>query len=295
MKSKWFGVLLFIISSTIASAQELNCDVIINSDKVAQTNNQAFKALQNSVRDFMNNTKFSSINYSRNERVDCYLTLNVTGYENNVMTVMVRVGSTRPVYNSSYNTPVFSYSEETVSFPYVEFEPLTYSENSYTTELVSILSFYAHMIIALDADTFSPFGGAESLQKAMSVVNYSQSSGGAGWQQGNSLNNRYYLVSDILSTNFTGYRQALYDYHRKGMDVMSTDPTLAKNEIYKALQLLNNNHKVRPNNLPNRTFFDAKSDEIVSVFSAGPEFDKQSLMDLLNSINPTNSMKWYRL
>lgn len=294
MRSKCIGLIVFLCS-TFAVAQELNCNVTVNADKVAQTNNQAFKALQNSVRDFMNNTKFTSANFSKNEQIDCYITMNVTSYENNVMNVMLRVGSTRPVYNSTYNTPVFSYSEESVTFSYVEFEPLTYSENSYTTEMVAVLSFYAHLMIGLDADTFSPLGGTDGLQRAMSVVNFAQGQGGAGWQQGSSLNNRYYLISDMMSNNFVSYRQALYDYHRKGMDIMATDAAAGKQEIFKALQLLNNNHKVRPNNLPNRTFFDAKSDEIVNIYTGGPEFNKQSLMDLLNSINPTNSMKWYRL
>jgi len=294
MRSKFFG-LLFFLCNTFGWAQELNCDVTVNTDKVAQTNNQVFKALQSSVRDFMNNTKFTSINYSKSELIDCFITMNVISYENNTMTVMMRVGSSRPVYHSTYNSPVFSYSEESVSFSYIEYEPLTYSENSYTSELVAILSFYAHMMIGLDADTFSPMGGTESLQKANNVVNYSQSYGGSGWQQSNSLNSRYYLINDILSNNFTAYRQALYDYHRKGLDVMANDPATAKQAIYNALQLLDNNHKVRPNNLPNRTFFDAKSDEIVNIYSAGPEFDKQPLIDLLNSINPMNSGKWYRL
>lgn len=295
MRSKWYGFLFVIINSCVSYAQELNCIVTVNAESVAQTNSQIFNSLQTSMRDFMNNTKFTPYNFSRTELIDCHITFNVTKYENNTLTGNLLVGSSRPVYNSSYNSPVFAFSEREISFSYIEFEPLTYSENSYTSELVAMLSFYAHVIIGLDADTFSPMGGTESLQKAVSLVNYAQSSGGAAWSQGNSQNNRFYLANDIMSTNFTAYRQALYDYHRKGMDVMASDPLLAKNEIFKAIQLLNNNHKVRPTNLPNRMFFDAKSDEVVSVFSAGPDFEKQPLIDLLNTINPSNSMKWYRL
>src|SRR5690606_8262176 len=148
-----------------------------------------------------------------------------------------------------------------ISCSYMAFEPVTYSVTRYPTEIVGMLSFSAQVLIRLDADTFSPLDATESLQKAVSPVYYAQPSGSAVWSQGNSQTNRFYLANDIMSTNFTAYRQALYDYHRKGMDVMASNPLLAKNEIFKAIQLLNNNHKVRPTNLPNRMFFDAKSDE----------------------------------
>lgn len=291
------GFLCFLLLTVVGKsvAQELNCDVTVNASRTAQTNTQMFKALQTSIRDFMNNTKFSNIDYGKGEKIDCYISVDVSSYDNNQFTVLFRVGSSRPVFNSNYKSPVFNFTEESATFSYIEFEPIVYSENSYTTELSAILSFYAHMIIGLDADTFSLNGGNDAFQKASAVVNFAQASSNPSWQQGSEINNRYFLLNDILSSNFSAYREALYNYHRKGMDMMADDSSIAKTEIFSALKILEKNHRVRPNNFPNRIFFDAKVDEIINVYSAGPEFDKQPLVDLLNSINPTNSMKWYRL
>lgn len=295
MKNKWIFSLIVFVYSWTSIAQELNCNVIVNHNKLAQSNTQIFKSLQSSIKDFMNNTRFTSFDFSNNEKIDCQLILNITSLENNTLTATITAGSSRPVYNSNYNSPVFSYSEEGVSFQYLEFEPIVYSENAFTTELAAILSFYANLFIGLDADTFALNGGTESLNKARAVMQYAQANGGAGWQQSSSTNNRYYLITDILSTQFSNYRQALYQYHISGIDVLATEPEKAKKNIYDSFQLLNNTHQIRPNNLPNRVFFNAKVDEIVNIFSGGPEFEKTKLVELLNKINPGNSMKWYRL
>lgn len=295
MKNKWIFSVIVLIFSGVSYAQELNCNVVINHDKLAQSNTQIFKALESSVRDFMNNTKFTSYEFATNEKIDCQLIFNIVGYENNSFTTTLTVGSSRPIYNSNYNSPVFSYSEEGVVFRYIEFEPIVYSENAYTSELAALLSFYANLFIGLDGDTFAANGGTENLNKARAIMQFAQANGGSGWQQGSSTNNRYYLITDILSTQFSSYRQALYQYHINGIDLLASEPERAKKNMNNAFKLLNNNHNTRPNNLTNRLFFNAKADEIINIYSGGPEFDKKELVELLNKINPGNSMKWYRL
>lgn len=286
--------LILLISNSIFS-QELNCRVEVIADKVPQTNKQIFVTLKSAMTDFMNNTQFTSTSYSREERIECNFVFVVQKYEDNVITGTLQVLSSRPVYNSTYSTPVLNFKDNQVSFKYIEFEPLTYSENSFSGDLVGVMSFYANLIIGLDNDTFSKLSGTNSLQKANNFVNMAQQSGGIGWKQSEKSINRYFLITDILSNSFVAYREAMYDYHMKGMDVMMNNPIDAKNAISAAISKFENVNSYRPNALPTRVFFDTKTDEIISVFSGGPEFKKQPLIDVLNKVYPLFSGKWNKI
>jgi len=277
-------------------AQELNATVTVNSERIQQTNKQIFTTLQNSMRDFLNNNKFTSINVRRSEQIDCTVLLVVEEYDpnTNAFKGVLQVQSSRPVFNSGYSSPVFAYRDNHISFNYIEFEPLTYSENSIGSNLTGLLSFYAHLMIGLDADTFSLNGGTGNYQKASQVVSMMQGTGDKGWTMGEA-NNRYALANDLLSTMYSSYRQALYDYHIKGLDLMTSDPDQAKKGMADAINTLANVHKTRPNALATRIFFDAKSDEVVQVFSAGPNYDNAQLIETLTRINPLNGSKWNRM
>lgn len=277
-------------------AQELNATVNVNSERIQQTNKQIFTTLQNSMRDFLNNNKFTSLNVRRNEQIDCTVLLVVEEYDpnTNAFKGVLQVQSSRPVFGSGYSSPVFMYRDNHVNFNYIEFESLTYSENSISSNLTALLSFYAHLIIGLDADSFSLNGGTDSYQKASQVVSMMQGSGDKGWTMGEA-NNRYALANDLLSTMYSSYRQALYDYHIKGIDLMASDPDQAKKAMAAAINTLANVHKVRPNALATRMFFDAKSDEVTQVFSAGPNYDNTQLIETLTRISPMNGAKWNRM
>lgn len=294
MINKFFCFFLLLFSQAIF-AQELNCKVEIVADKVAQTNKQIFTTLKSAMTDFMNNTQFTSLPFSREERIDCNLILVVESIENNVISGTLQILSSRPVYNSNYTTQVFNFKDNQVSFKYIEFEPLVYSENSFSGDLVGIMSFYANLIIGLDSDTFEKLSGSNSLQRAHDFVNMAQQSGSIGWKSSEKSINRYYLINDILSNSFVTFRETLYDYHRNGLDKMLDDPSSAKQNIFKTISKLEDIHRYRPNAIPTRVFFDTKSDEIVSLFSGGPEFKKQQLVDVLNKIYPFYSGKWNKI
>lgn len=294
MKDKLIFCFLFLFSNFVFS-QELNCTVQINADKVPQSNKQVFTTLKSAMTDFMNNTQFSSLPFSKDERIECNLILIVESYDNNVITGSLQVLSTRPVYNTNYTTQVLNFKDNQLSFKYIEFEPLTYSENSFNGDLIGTLSFYANLIIGLDSDTFQKLSGTSYLQKANNFVVMAQQSGSKGWKSSEKTINRYHLINDILSNSFVSYREALYDYHRLGMDQMLNDPAASKDILYKSILKFENIHKIRPNAIPTRVFFDAKGDEIVSVFSSGPNFKKKDVIESLNKFYPYLSGKWNKI
>jgi hypothetical protein len=288
-------LLLFVLSTFCASSQELKAVVSINSDQVTNVNTQIFKNLEKQIFDFLNNTKFSDKVVKPNEKVNCSFFFIVNKFENNDFEVTLQVNSTRPVFNSTFSTPILNINDKDVSFRYIEFENLIYDQNSFTSNLVSVLSFYANVVLASDADTFSDKGGTEYLGNALNIANVAQSSGYTGWVQTGKKTTRYNLISDLMSNTFDAYRETLYQYHINGLDKMADDLKTGKLEIINSIETLLRLHKVRPNSLLARTFFDAKTDEIVNVFTGGPNVDVSKVKDNLATISPLNSSKWNKI
>ena len=291
-----FKVLVtFIFFSSTIQAQELKCTATVNYDKVTNVNPQIFKTLEKQTNDFLNNTKFTEKDYKTNERISCTFFFIINSFDSNNFNATLQVSSSRPVYNATYTTPVLNLNDKDVQFKYIEFENFIYDQNAFTSNLVSILSFYAHIIIGADADTFSTKGGTEFYEKALTVSNMAQSSGYAGWVQTGKNTTRYNLVSDLMSITFDPYREAMYAYHMKGLDVMAGNVKAGKLGISAALDTLFQLHKVRPNSLLARTFFDAKTDEIITLFAGGPPIDTSKLVEILQTISPLNSSKWNKI
>ncbi len=289
-------LIVFLLSAFCVSSQELKATVSINSAQVTNVNPQIFKNLEKQIFDFLNNTKFSNKEFvKQNEKVNCSFFFIVNKFESNNFEVALQVNSTRPVFNSSFTTPILNINDKDVSFKYIEFENLIYDQNSFTSNLVSVLSFYANIILASDADTFSDKGGTEYLESALNISNVAQSSGFSGWVQTGKKTTRYNLISDLMSNTFDAYRETLYQYHINGLDRMADDLSKGKMEIINAIETLLKLHKVRPNSLLARTFFDAKTDEIVSVFTGGPVVDVSKVKDNLATISPLNSSKWNKI
>ena len=293
-KNSLYIALLFLIFQV--SAQELKCTVSINYDRVTNVNTQIFKTLQTQITEFLNNTKFTTDVYEQNEKIECSFFLNISSFDANNFGASLQLQSSRPIFNSSYSTPILNLNDNDVSFRYIEFENFIYDPNSFTSNLISILAYYSNIIIGLDKDSFSEFGGTQYLETASNIMNIAQSSGYPGWSQSDAKNNnRFFIISDLLSNTFTSYRKALYDYHFKGLDIMSEDQKLSKENILEAIKTVAQINKVRPNALLTRTFFDAKSDEIVSIYSGGPKTPNDELIDVLNRISPLNSNKWNKI
>ncbi|MEY3501907.1 MAG: hypothetical protein RL308_3580 [Bacteroidota bacterium] len=284
--------LLLVLVFGIAQAQQLNCTVSVNADKVTVTNKQIFKTLEKSLAEFVNKTDWTGTPYKQDEKINCSMFITVTAYASDQFTATIQVQSSRPIYNSTYSSPVLNFNDKDFSFRYVEFENLTFNPSNFDSNLISVIAFYSYVIIGMDGDTFSKQGGTKYLETAQDVANVAISGGYKGWSQSDGNQNRYFLINDMLSSTFSPFRDALYEYHFEGLDLMHKDLKSAKLKIKEALNTIGIINKTRPNAFLTRVFFDAKSDEVVSVFSAGPAMDIRDLIGNLNSISPMNSSKW---
>ncbi len=289
--------LIFFVTGVIAArAQELNCTVTVNSDQVSQTNQQIFRTLERSLADFVNQTRWTDRIYKENERVNCRMFITVTNYESNRFEANIQLQSTRPVFNASYETPVFNYKDDQFNFEYIEFQPLVFNENNFNSNLVGVVAYYAYIMLGLDADTFQLEGGAEDYKKAQAIVTQAQGSRFPGWGQTASDNRtRFQLVDNLLSNTFREYRIALYNYHRKGLDILADNNSTGKQVIAGSLRLFETLIQRRPNAFLIQTFFDAKAEEIQNIFSDGPKVDIVQLKETLNRVAPFYASTWNQI
>jgi hypothetical protein len=294
MKLKLYSFLLLLFFG-ITQAQQLNCTVNVNADQITITNKQIFSTLEKSLNDFINKTDWTGKVYKQEEKINCSMYITVTAYDSNQFTATIQVQSSRPIYNSSYSSPILNFNDKDFSFKYNEFENLNFNPTNFESNLISVVAFYSYVIIGMDADTFTKLGGSKYLETAQDVSNVAISGGYKGWGQADGTQNRYFLINDMLSNTFSPFREALYEYHFEGLDIMHSDLKTAKLKISDAISTLGKINETRPNAFITRIFFDAKSDEIVSVFSAGPSIDIKELMGKLNSISPINSSKWAQI
>ena len=283
-------LLLFFVG--LVQAQQLNCTVQINSAKVANANQQIFKNLKTFITDFVNKTDWTGDEYKQNEKIECSMVITISTYDSNQFTATIQVQSTRPIFNSTYASPVFNYNDNDFSFRYVEFENLQFNPSNFDSNLVSVLAYYSHMIIGFDADTYSLLGGNKSFEVAQQIVSVAQQGGYKGWNQSDGNQNRYFLVTDVMSGTYDAYRETLYQYHREGLDNMTTDVKGSKDKVISSINSLLTIYKIRPNAFLTRVFFDAKVDEIVSILSAGPKVSLSETIDNLNKLSPLNTSKW---
>ena len=292
---KLLFVLIFSIISQL-NGQELNCLVIVNSDEIQNSNTQVYSTLQKSITEYMNNTRWTTNNYKPQEKINCAIKLFVKKEtSSNQFEIDFHVQASRPVFNSTYQTPIFNYIDNEISITYNEFESLIYNENSFESNLVSLLTFYAYTIIGIDADTFLPNGGEKFHEKAENVVNQAQQGGYSGWNRIDGNNTRYQLNENILSPAYKDYRDILYTYHLKGLDLMSDNKKEAKKNIADALMRLQNIYNRRSNAFLLRVFIDAKSEEIADVFSEGPRVNTAKLKEMLLKIYPTFNNEWEKI
>jgi len=292
-KFLFFIVLLGAFSSL--NAQELNCEIVINTEQTGQSNLSVFRTLENSLKEFVNQTSWTQKEFEPQERINCSMFITINEFEGESFSGTIQVQSSRPAYGSDMITPVFNFKDDQFSFNYREYEPLNYSRNSFSNNLVSVVSFYVYTILGMDADTFSLEGGTDYYQEASQIVNTAQQSGRSGWSGADGQASRYRLNTDLLSNMFTEYRSTLYNYHRLGLDVMHKDPETGKIVIADALGSLQAMNSRRTNSLLLRSFFDAKAEEITQIFSDGPEIDRPRLSETLSGLAPRYSRNWRNL
>ena len=273
-------------------SQELNCEVIVNAQLTGNENVQVFKTLERQLKEFINNTTWTDKTFKPQERINCSMVINVTDYNNDNFQASIQVQSARPVYGSSYSTPVYNYNDKDFNFQYLEFQNMVYNANQFESNLISVLAFHVYMILGMDADTFAPKGGDEYYAQAQVISNYSQQGNYSGWKLEDGNQSRFILIDNVLSDTYKEFRDVLYDYHRKGLDEMSNDAKEGKLSVAKSLNGLKEMNNRRPNSYLMRVFFDAKAEEIEDIFSGGPTVNISDLVSILTRIAPMHASKW---
>lgn len=289
---KCFLVVLVVVLPFFIEAQEVNAIVTVNSDQVSQTNQQIFKTLERSLTDFVNKTKWTNRTYTEIEKLNARMFITVSEYQNNRFKASIQLQSSRPVFNTAYDSPVFNYKDNQFNFEYIEFQPLVYNENVFDSNLISVIAYYVYVMLGIDADTFELEGGTDFYRKAQNIVTQAQGSSTLGWSQNTSERTRFELIDNLLSNTFKEYRVAMYNYHRKGLDILADNNSAGKQVVAGTMRLLETLVKRRPNAFLIQTFFDAKSEEIQNIFSDGPKVDIVQLKETLNRIAPLYSSTW---
>lgn len=292
-----FTLLFFWGVVNLSISQELNCQVQVLSPTISGTTNaRILGVLKTSIVDFMNNRKWTNDVFKNNERIDCSILIDVTtAIAVDEFQATIQVQSRRPVFNASYNSLLLNFNDNDFHFKYLENQPLDFTDNTYTSNLTSVLAYYAYLIIGLDYDSFSLKGGTPYLQKCLAVVNNAQGSGETGWKEFDGTKNRYWVINNLLDATFIPIRDAMYKYHRLGMDLMATNKESARAAILESLEGLKQIHDLKPLSFSMQVFFNAKYDEIINVFSGASPAEKTKVLDIVNLIDPTNSIKYQKI
>lgn len=287
----------FLIGYQFTFSQELNCQVSVVSPQIqGTTEKQIFEQLQKAIFEFMNNTKWTKDNFTTAERIDCSVLINVTQkLDVDVYKGTIQIQSRRPIYKSSYFSPLVSYIDENFTFKFQQFQQLEFNLNTFTDNITSVLAFYAYVILANDYDSFSNLGGTDYFQKAQLIVSNAQGASEMGWKSFEGNKNRYWIVENALQPVFQPIREYMYKYHRAGLDIMYEKAEQGRTEILKSIDLLLNVYRNRPASFPMELFFDAKSDEIVNIFSKGTPEEKSKLIEILTTVDPANSNKYFKI
>lgn len=277
----------FLLGVHRSAAQELNCEVTLNTDQVQGTNTSVFQTLQEAIKDYMNTTHFTNDQYAVNERIDCRMFFTIVEYNDNVVKGDLQVQSSRPVYNSNYTTNILNFKDTKIEFSYTEGEPLNFTVNTMENQLTAILNFYAYLIIALDRDSFAPKGGEEAFERLKMIVQMAQSSGETGWKAFEDKRNRSAVLSAFTEPSTSVMRDMLYEYHRTGLDNMAQSPDKGRAAISAAIENLKKVYDFDPMSVGLAIFKDAKLDELVNIYSKASQTEREKAVELLSPIYPT--------
>ncbi len=282
-------IFLLLIGCVPVLAQELKCSVTINATQIQTSDRGIFKEMKTSIEQFMNGRKWTNDEFKPHEKIDCNLLITITKMPSiGSFTASVQIRSARPIFNTNYSSLIFNFADRDWEFEYIESLPLEYNDNTFTTNLTSMLAVYAYLIIGVDYDSFSELGGTPYYQKALTVVNNAQQSNRPGWQSLGSNRNRYWIVENFTNPQMTDVRKAIYSYHRLAMDTFEKTPDKSREIILKGLRDIKKARDVNPNAVLIVTFLDSKGKELADVFSQGNIQHRREAYDIITAIDPSN-------
>lgn len=292
---RFSGILLTLIITTSFS-QELNCRVIVNAQQVQTTERAVFTEMETEFAQFLNTTKWTNDEFEEEEVINCNLVITISEMPSiGVFKASVQVLSSRPIYGTGYESVILNFADRDWEFEYVQAQPLRFNENTFTSNITSMLAYYAYMIIGFDYDTFSELGGTPHFQNAFKIVNNAQQTSYTGWQQFNSVRNRYWLVENVQNPQLEPIREALYTYHRQALDIMVDDREQAEKNILDALSKVQRANRARPRSILTIAFMDAKSGELIQIFSESSLATRRQAYNLLSNIDPARTDEYKAL
>lgn len=291
---KYLGfIIVFLLLGRVATAQELNFKVELNTQQVQNYDPTVISSLKKAMTEFLNDRKWTNYNFTQAERINCTLLFNITQvvgsdqFSGNFHIILER-----PVFHSDYHSPLLDMIDKNIRFHYTASQNMNFVENSYTGNLTSLLAYYAYMVLGVDFDTFTPDGGTPFYQKAMSIVQSAQNSSDPGWGAMDGSKNRYYFVEQMLNKAYEPLRQFLYMYHRHGLDVMASDIDAGRKAVLASLQDLKRVYENRPDLYDLQLILDAKRNELIGMFSKAPEDEKSQMVDVMSIIDPANGNRY---
>jgi hypothetical protein len=289
-------IFLIICSPALAIAQEFMCQVSVNSPQIEGTEKKVFQSLQTQLYEFVNNRKWTNYIYKPEERIECSMMITITErVSSDQFKGKVNVVLKRPIYKTSYNSDLLNLVDKDFDFKYVEFEPLEYNDDAYTSNLTSMVAYYLYVMLGLDADSFSKSGGTLYYEKARAAVNAAQNSSDRGWKAFESLKNRYWLVENLLNNAYSPFRDGLYSYHRTGLDLMSENMDLGRSGVNDCLENLQKINREKTGLYITQLFLDAKRDELINIYSQAAPMDKTKIVNIMKEIDPANSSKYQQI
>lgn len=297
---KYYTLLLLFLYPGAIFSQELNCNVQISAQKIQGSNRQVFITMQKDVYEFMNNTVWTNNVYSYSERIDCNILINLTDQLSaDEFRGTIQVQLSRPVFNTTYNSTMLNFIDNSFQFRYVEFQPLEFDPSVHRSNLVSVLAYYAYMILGFDYDSFSFEGGTQYFQLAEKIVSNAQNAPEPGWKpyDGSRNRNRYWLVKNILDKEYEGVRRFIYDFNISGLDQMESKIGEARTSMVESLKLIQEVFRKKPDPFMYylQLVIDAKSDELVNIFSESFPEEKSRVIQILTEIDPANKTKYEKI
>lgn len=273
-----------------SSAQEIFCNLQVNSELIEGTDKRIYENMQTSLIEFINDRRWTEYDIKPEERLDCNMVITIKSRPStDQFTAKLNVVASRPIYGSTYNSPLLNYVDEDFNFEYIDLQPIDYQDNQYMSNLSSLIAFYVYFILGLDFDSFSQFGGTPFFEKAEQVVNAAQESGQVGWNSFEDQRNRYWLVENYLNQAYSDIRSFSYEYHRLGMDEMFDKADQGRAKVLTSLNYLDQVYDARPGLFALQLIMDAKRDEFVNVFKGGNPQEKSESQKILKKLDPANS------
>lgn len=293
---KCLSIVFLLCLALYTEAQELNCNVIINADRIETSDRRVFQDMRNAFSQFLNNRKWTNDVFGNEERINCNLVITIEDMPAiGTFRAAVQIQSSRPTYGTGYESLILNFADRDWQFDYNESQPLDFNENSFTSNLTSMLAYYAYIIIGLDYDSFEELGGTDYFELANNQVQLAQESNSPGWKQFDSNRNRYWLAENLLNPIFNPVRENYYNYHRLALDKFAEDREASRKEILEFLKALQKANSARPNSILTIAILDAKADEIVNIFSEGEMQVRRQAFEILRTIDPTQGEKFGKI